>query len=253
MLKLDASQYQKLSERLERVSYSFLPCFLIAIGFAVLTGAPNQFQQALAEGYELHVVWNLFADSFSTLLVATAIWMFASIWLTIFLISGQPLSVKLSPETIIRFRELSMFALWFSLFYFLGVSIGNISFLASASALSLTEIAVSPYLLFIAIGIVGILFPFYNIHMALLKMKKQELSKISEESERLLQQLDEALAKQVSDQTITIMARLFSLQIKERHVKAAQEWPIDMSFLSKLMVLGLIPIISRILAILIIS
>jgi hypothetical protein len=253
MLKLDASQYQKLSERLERVSYSFLPCFLIAIGFAVLTGAPNQFQQALAEGYELHVVWNLFADSFSTLLVATAIWMFASIWLTIFLISGQPLSVKLSPETIIRFRELSMFALWFSLFYFLGVSIGNISFLASASALSLTEIAVSPYLLFIAIGIVGILFPFYNIHMALLKMKKQELSKISEESERLLQQLDEALAKQVSDQTITIMARLFSLQIKERHVKAAQEWPIDMSFLSKLMVLGLIPIISRIMAILIIS
>lgn len=146
-----------------------------------------------------------------------------------------------------------MFALWFSMFYFLGVSIGNISFLASASALSLTEIVVSPYLLFIAIGVVGILFPFYNIHMALLKMKKQELSKISEESERLLQQLDEALAKQVSDQTITVMARLFSLQIKERHVKAAQEWPIDMSFLSKLMVLGLIPIISRIIAILIIS
>lgn len=65
--------------------------------------------------------------------------------------------------------------------------------------------------------------------------------------------MHEALAKQVSDQTITIMARLFSLQIKERHVKAAQEWPIDLSFLSKLMVLGLIPLISRILAILIIS
>ena len=81
----------------------------------------------------------------------------------------------------------------------------------------------------------------------------EKLSKISEESERLLQQLDEALAKQVSDQTITIMARLFSLQIKERHVKAAQEWPVDMSFLSKLMVLGLIPIISRIMTILIIS
>ena len=76
------------------------------------------------------------------------------------------------------------------LFYFLGVSIGNISFLAGAQALSLLDIMVSPLLLFIAIGIVCIIFPFYNIHMALLKMKKQELSKISEESEKLLQQLD---------------------------------------------------------------
>lgn len=87
-------------------------------------------------------------------------------------------------------------------------------------------------------------------------MKKQELSKISEESEKLLQQLDEILAKQpakqASDQTLTIMARLFSLQIKEKHVKAAQEWPIDISFLSKLVVLGLIPIISRIAIMLII-
>ncbi|MFQ5822342.1 MAG: hypothetical protein ACE5I5_20400 [Candidatus Heimdallarchaeota archaeon] len=129
--------------------------------------------------------------------------------------------------------------------------------MASAPALSLLEIVVSPYLFFIAIGIVGILFPFYNIHMALLKMKKQELSKISEESEQLLQQLDEVLAKQptgqFSEQTIAIMARLFSLQIKESHVKAAQEWPIDISFLSKLMILGLIPIISRIVVMLIIS
>jgi len=42
------------------------------------------------------------------------------------------------------------------------------------------------------------------------------------------------------------MARLFSLQIKERHVKAAQEWPVDIGFVSKLIGLGLIPIIGRI-------
>jgi hypothetical protein len=257
MLKLDDLQFQKFSERLKRISYSFLPCLFIAIGFGVWAGAPNQLQQALTEGFKLHVVWNLSVNFFGWLLGATVIWMFVSIWLTIFLISQQPLNVKLSPETIMRFRELSMFALWFSLFYFLGVSIGNIPFLASAPALSLLEIVVSPYLFFIAIGIVGILFPFHNIHMALLKMKKQELSKISEESEQLLQQLDEILAKQpsrqFSEQTIAIMARLFSLQIKESHVKAAQEWPINISFLSKLMILGLIPIISRIVAMLIIS
>ena len=66
----------------------------------------------------------------------------------------------------------------------------------------------------------------------------------------MLQQLDEISAKQptgrFSDQTIGTMARLFSLQFKERHIKAAPEWPIDIGFLSKLTGLVLIPIISRI-------
>ena len=89
-------------------------------------------------------------------------------------------------------------------------------------------------------------------------MKKQELSKISEESQRLLKQLEGALAKHSLNQTIDpnisiIHYRLFSLQLKERHVRAAQEWPINMSFLSKLIVLGLIPILSRIVAVLLIS
>ena len=254
MLRLDDLQFQKFSERLERVSYSFFPCLLIAISFGVFTGALSQFQQALVEGFELHIIWNLFYNSFGLLLTATAIWMFVSIWLTIFLISRQPLNVKLSSETIARFRELSMLALWFSLFYFVGVSIGNITFFVSAQALSLIEIFVSPYLFFVAIGLVGILFPFYNIHTALLKMKKREISKISEESQTLLRQLDEALDKQSAPQNIAIIYyRLFSLQVKERRARAAQEWPIDMSFLSKLMVLVLIPIISRIVAMLIIS
>jgi hypothetical protein len=81
-------------------------------------------------------------------------------------------------------------------------------------------------------------------------LKKRELSEIEEESRQLLQQLDDVLAeqhtRQVSDQTITVMARLFSLQVKERHVKAAQEWPINISFLSTLIGLGLTPIISKI-------
>ena len=106
MLKMDTLQYQEFSARLERYSYSFLPCFMITIFFAFLTGALDQFQTALAEGLELHAIWNLSFISFGSLLVGTAIWMFASIWLTIFLISRQPLSVKLSQQTIARFRML---------------------------------------------------------------------------------------------------------------------------------------------------
>jgi len=83
-------------------------------------------------------------------------------------------------------------------------------------------------------------------------------SLISEKSQKLLQQLDAALAKQSTkqniDQNVAIMHyRLFSLQVKERHAKAAQIWLIDLSFLSKLLFLVLIPIVSRIVAMLIIS
>ena len=258
MLKLDNLEFQKFSKRLERFCYSIFPCILIAIALGVFTGVLTQFQQALAEGFKLHIAWNLLFNSFGLLLTATAVWMFASIWITIFLISRQPLNVKLSSETIAGFRELSVLALWFSLFYFIGVTIGNLTFFASAQVLSLTEILLSPYLFFIAIGVLGILFPFYNIHMVLLKMKKQELSKISAESQQLLKQLDETLARQSTkqnvDPNVSIMHyRLFILQIKERHVRAAQEWPIDLSFLSKLLALVLIPIISRIVFMLITS
>ena len=253
ILKLDDLQFQKLHERVRRYSYSFIPCLLLAIGLVVFTSdVPNQFQLALAKGFTLHVVWNLSFSLFFYLLIATGIWIFVSIWLTIFLISRQPLSVKLSPELVEKFRDLSIVALWVSLGYFLGLSLslGLTTFSAGAPALSLLEIVVSPNLFFIVIGIIGILFPFYNIHKALLRLKRQELLKIAEESERLLQELDEILAKQptgrFSGQTIGTLARLFSLQFKERYIKAAPEWPIDISFLSKLTGLVLIPIISRI-------
>jgi hypothetical protein len=257
MLQLDDLQYQQFSERLERYNSSFVPCVLLAIGFFVVSGAWNDFQRTLVEGLMIHALWDVLSSCFIYLMMATGIWMFVSIWITIFLISHQPLNVTLSLETIDKFRALSMLALWFSLFYFLAVSIGNASFLVGAPALSLFEIAVSPYLFFIALGIIGILLPFYNIHLALRKLKRQELAIITEESDLVLQQLDEVTTtsspQQQSDQTIFLLARLFSLQVKEKQVQAAQEWPIDISFISKLVVLGLIPIISRLIAMLIIS
>jgi MFS family permease len=256
MLKLDDLHFQRFFQRLKRFSYSILPILFIAICYVVL-GGPDQFREILIEGFKLHAIWSLSVTIFGILLAATAIWMFVSIWLTIFLISRQPLNVKLSSETVARFRELSMFALFFSLFYFLGVSIGNIPFLTSTPTLSLQDIIISPYLFFIVVGIIGIIFPFHNIHATLLKMKQQELSKIMDESQQLLHQLDAALneppSKQLNNQTITIMARLLSLQVREKHVRAAQEWPIDTSFLSKLIVLGLIPIVSRLVVMMILS
>ena len=176
MLKLDDQQFRKLSERMERYTYSVFPCILIASGFIIFSSdVPNEIQQALTRGIELHAICMLSIAAFVYLLIGTAFWMFMSIWLIVFFVSRQPLNVKLSPKTIETFRGLSMLALWFSLGYFLAISIGIVVPLASVPATSLFEIVVSPLLLFLAVGIIGILFPFYNIHKALLKLKKQEL------------------------------------------------------------------------------
>ena len=71
MLKLDEKEFQKFSEGLKRLIFSFFPCFLIAVVLAVFTGVLTQFQQALFEGLRLHIIWNLFFNSFGLLLTAT--------------------------------------------------------------------------------------------------------------------------------------------------------------------------------------
>ena len=94
---------------------------------------------------------------------------------------------------------------------------------------------------------------FYNIHLTLLKLKNEEIAKISQESDNLLKVLDDELSKQSSDKVVFVLAHLFSLQLKEKQARAGQEWPIDISFLSKLIMIGLIPILSRLLASFLIS
>jgi hypothetical protein len=258
MLQLDDQEFQKSSSGLKRLIFSFIPCLVIAVILAVFTGVLSQFLQVFTEGVRLHSIWNLFFNSFGVLLTATAIWMFASIWLTIFVLSRQPLNVSLSSETLAGFRELSVLALWFSGFYFIGVSIANITYFTGAQSFSVSGIFVSPYLFFIVLGVAGILLPFYNIHLVLVKMKERELARITAESTMLVQQLDDALnhpqpSAQLDDHIARIHYRLLSLQIKEKHGRTAKEWPIDLDFVSKLLTLLLIPIISRIVAMLIIS
>ena len=253
LLKFDDEEYDIFSLRVKRIAFSILPCVVVGFVLALFSSVVPAVQRVLVEGVDLVGLWNFVFDSFASLMSGTAIWMFASIWLTIFLISRQPLNVSLSQETLVGFRELSMFALWFGLFYFVGVSIGNISFFANFESFSFYEIVVSPYLLFVIFGVIGILFPFFNIHNALLKIKKKELDEISNETESLLKVLDAAVENKETVQTVSVFASLFSLQLKEKKVKEAQEWPIDVSFLSKLIVIGFIPIFSRIIAALLIS
>ena len=116
-------------------------------------------------------------------------------------------------------------------------------------ALTLTDIIISPLSLFIVIGIISILFPFYNIHRTLVMLKKQQLSKIEEQYPLLRQKLDMVADEpsfESNETVVTIMARVMSLQLKEKTVRSAPEWPMDIEFLSKLLTVVLIPAIARI-------
>lgn len=72
-----------------------------------------------------------------------------------------------------------MLALWFSLFYFLAVSIGVAVSVSGSPAFSVLEIVFSSMPLFIGIGVVSILFLFFNIHRALRRLKRKELIEIA--------------------------------------------------------------------------
>ena len=271
LLNMDDSKFKKLLGRIEWYSYSFIPYLLLTLFLFArpLSGDFTIVLRALFEGGFVGIWTICFFWFFSSLLSATGIWICVSIWLTTYLISRQPIGVELSPETMKKFRGLTVLGLQFAAIYFLAVSFGVV-FPLSQPIHSLTDVIMSPILPFTAVGLVGVLLPFYNIHRTLLSLKKKELSEIQSEFEHLETTLDGILTKtddQLSDQstgararhivslersletlitTGAITLRIFNLQLRERRIRAVQEWPIDIGFISKLLGLGLTPVAAKI-------
>ncbi len=251
ILQLEETRFKELSSRIKNYSFSFLPCLALgSILVFFLAGIPEYIQGLLIEGVTLHSIWDICFLFFIDLLEGTGIWMGVSIWITILLISRQPLRVELSENIVEKFRGLAMLAWWFSLFYFIAISLGIGINLLGAPAVSVVEIILSPFLLFIVIGLVSVLFPFYNVHRALFRLKRGEIEGIEEEYIRFQKELEAALAEEPGtrrgEKTLAVMGSIFSLQIRERNVKGAPEWPIDISFISRLLSLVLLPAIVRI-------
>jgi len=252
LLILDDFKFKKLFDRMELYTYSFIPELSIALLFTFVVPGNRLSAAQLAGAFEsVHVAWTVALVLFLNLLTATGIWMGVSIWLTIFLISRQPLQVELSPKTAREFRELANLALGFAVFYFLAIAMGVIIPLSSTPIVSLADVVTSPLLVYIVIGAIGVFLPFYNIHRTLVALKRKELVKIEEEYELMEKRLNDAQKEpmqKVSGESLALMDSLFSLQIRERRVKAAKEWPIDIGFVSKLLGLILAPAAARILA-----
>ena len=269
LLNMDDSKFKKLLGRIEWYSYSVIPYLLLTlILFArpLSQGAVTILSRTLFEG--VHGIWTVCFTFFSTLLSATGVWVCVSIWLTTYLISRQPIQMKLSPEAINKFRGLTVLGLQSAAIYFLAVSFGVI-FPLSQPINSLSDVILSPILPFTIIGLIGVLIPFYNIHRTLFSLKRNELSKIQSEFEHLETTLDGILTKpddQLSDQTTgthanhivnlelsreklitagAITLRVFNLQVREKRIRAVQEWPIDIGFISKLLGLGLTPVAAK--------
>ena len=116
---------------------------------------------------------------------------------------------------------------------------------------SITEMLFAPQTLYILIGTLSVLFPFYNIHTALLKLKRKQIKKIDENSNNLINNLDEVIKlPQTSESTrqiIITLAQLYKMQLNKKQMELASEWPIDITFLSRFAGVILIPIVARIL------
>lgn len=251
LLRVDDSKFKRFFERMELYTFSFIPVLLIALLFTFVVPGNRVTLEGLAGMFEsVHVAWTMVLSFFLNLLTATGIWMGVSIWLTIFLISRQPLQVELSSKTAREFRGLANMALEFAVFYFLAIALGLIVPLSSTPIVSLRDVILSPLLFYIVIGALGILLPFYNIHRTLVSLKRRELLKIEEEFELMQKQLIDVQkepAQKISGESLMLLHRLFSLQIRERRARAAKEWPIDIGFVSKLLGLILAPAAARIL------
>jgi hypothetical protein len=244
-LDLDHSQYEKLSRQVDSYCFSLIPVLLIAVAtYIFISGGSNLFLNPVMTA---EAIWNYFIIFIIDLLTATGIWMGAAIWLTIFLISRKPLKVDLSQDMIARFRRLTTMALWCSVFYFIALTIGLVIPASQNPSIFLGNLFY-PLAAFILLGALGILLPFYNIHNALLSIKRRELNSIEAEFRTLQEEfgVSQGTSDQNTGDTIPLMLRFFTLQLRERQVRLAQEWPIDVSFVSKLLLLVLIPVIVRI-------
>jgi len=253
MIVLSEKEFEEFSNKVERVAYSFLPYLLLAIVFYFSFANPfDEFELMLVDGLKLHAVWHLTSSFFAWLIIATGVWIVVSMWLAIFSFSRQPLTLELSQKTLDKFKVLSLSSLSFSLFYFLGVSISVFFPPPGASlAISPLRITIAIYSIFALVGVISAVFPFYNVHRVLVQLKQQELQKIEEAERTLLQELDNVLTKSETstkrDYATLITARLIGLQVQERRIRDARDWPVDISFFSTLAGIVLIPILIELL------
>lgn len=256
ILELSESEFEKFRDRLERFITSFYPCFAIALVIFITTAILPQLYWIIELRTLARLYWWFGFSFVSSLIIATGLWMIISMWIGVFLTFRQPLNLKLSRWTNRDFRPLAIWSLKVSLLYFLYFTIfvvNNLMFpwMSVFSWMSIEFVTIVVFI--ILIGVLAFLMPFYSIHRTLVKLKQRELQEIEEDTNLLMQKLNEALkrdatiaSKNSTTLIVSLNARLNILQIRERKANEVDEWPIDPNVLSMLLMIVLIPILTQI-------
>lgn len=242
LLDMGESEFTELSKRITGYAYSFKPVAVIGLILMALISNARVLISDLSVGISLKLIWDILLEFFFFLLSGTGIWLGLSIWLSVLIISRQPFN-HLYTDVGTKFRGLAMLILWFTAFYFIAISLGVATSLLGSSAVSLLDLLFSPFSLFLILGFLWVLFPFISIHQTLSQIKQANLDEINKEYQALISRLDE---KSSSDESITVIKELLSLQVRERMVSNMEEWPINIGFVTKLLTLVLIPAIVRV-------
>ena len=251
ILKLSEPEFGRFRDKLERFINNFFPCLAIALILFFLNLMPqldllyvNLFLHPLVLAY-----WWCGMVFMLVLFMATMFWMIISLWIGTFLTFRQPLNLTLSRRTSRKFRPLALWSLKVSLLYFMGLAI-IVVYESIQRFLWGTILYVAIVGFLILIGVLAFLLPFYNIHRALVNLKKRKLREIEEESNKLIQESNDTLAKYPAgdsrDRIMLITSRLVSLHAKERNLREADEWPIDPTILVGFTGFVLIPILTNI-------
>lgn len=251
ILKLSDPEFGRFRDKLERLINSFFPCLAIASVIFFLNLLPQV--DLLYSNLILHPLvfayWWCFMTFTYILFLATGLWMMISLWIVTFLTLRQPLDLTLSRRASEEFRPLALWSLKDSLFYFVAIAI--LVFYEYIQSFLWGTILYSVIVGFlILIGVLAFLLPFYIIHRALVKFKKQKLREIEEESFKLIQESNDVSAKypvgDSKERLMLITSRLVNLHIEESSVTEADEWPIDTTILSMLAGIVLTPILTKI-------
>ncbi len=246
LFDMDSGQFEEFEGKISRLGGSTLAILAIAMVLYVTLPSGLNFSAPPRTLWGAYAYVLIFIIDF---VMATGIWMGASLWITIYLISRQPFKADISSNTIEKFRGVTTLTLIFAIFYYVATTMALVVPLLTANASMLLELLFSPLILLVVLGAVGTLLPFYNIHNTLVSIKRRLLNGVSDEYERWQSKLDAALmspAGATTEQVMLIMGNLFRLELRDRRVRAAPEWPFDISFISKLLAVILIPAIVRI-------
>jgi hypothetical protein len=253
--KLPSEEFSKLKSRLDRMLCDSRIVFMLGIlAFVVLEDNFAPIRDAIVKsdfsGIPLSTpvkdlgiwlwIWALGLSSVEWLLFVTAIWLVISIWIGIYYISKQPLNftpARFSNE----FHDLAMVNLKVTGFYFLGISIALLLNLYATKNL----FSVVFFYVLLAAGAFGFFAPHYNIHLALVKGKREELERLDKEIVHFAKKLDSlhATESQNPQEYLRWTARVISLQANERRIAEADDWPLDHGQLSTFLILIIIPIL----------